>query len=295
MNSRFHTVAVIMGGPGAEREVSLRSGAAVSVALEQAGYQVVSLDIQEMGFTLPDEVEAVFPVVHGVFGEDGILQRRLEDLGIPYVGSRSWEMPKSFDKEVTHALLAAIGIPMAKCEVVTKDETCQMQVPLVLKAPRQGSSIGIEIVKRAEDLAGALERVRAYDERILVEEFVLGRECTVGILGETALPVVEICPAEGVYDYNAKYERNDTRYLCPAPLCDSVTEQMQEVALSAFKQLGGRHLGRVDFLLLEDGSSVVLELNPIPGFTATSLFPKAAAASGLDFSSLCAQIMEMAE
>ncbi len=295
MANRYQSAAVLLGGPGGEREVSLRSGRAVAEALRQSGLHVHELDVTDMAFQVPEDVEAVFPVLHGVFGEDGIAQRRLEELGLPYVGSRSWEMPKSFDKEITHALLAHSRIPMADWQVITSLSELTLSPPLVLKPPREGSSLGVEIVLTPSELKSAWDRTALYDTRILVESFIEGRECTVGFLGETPLPVVEIRPADGVYDYEAKYTRTDTQYLCPAPLSEADTERIQSLAQQAYRLLGGRHLGRVDFLLTNDGKAVVLELNPLPGFTETSLLPKAAAAAGLEFPEFCLQLLNMAE
>jgi D-alanine-D-alanine ligase len=292
---RFESVAVLKGGPGSEREVSLRSGSAVADGLRLAGLQVEEVDVRDCTFILPAGVQAVFPVLHGEFGEDGFVQRRLEEMGVPYVGSRSWEMPRSFDKEITHALLAGSDIPMPAWEMVEEVEQITLPVPLVLKAPRQGSSIGVEVVKEGADLPAAFQRVQAFGSRVLVEQFVAGRECTVGFLGDQPLPIVEILPAEGVYDYQAKYERGDTRYACPAELDAAVAADLNDLARRAFARLGGRHLGRVDFLIPPDGGPNVLELNTLPGFTATSLLPKAAAAAGIDFSELCTRILEMAE
>lgn len=295
VNRKYSHIAVLKGGAGTEREVSLRSGAAVAEALRTAGMKVAELDIRGLDFQVPDGVEAVFPVLHGEMGEDGIVQHRLEELGLAYVGSRSWEMPRSFDKEITHALLRVAELPMADWKMVEPDETVDFPVPLVLKAPRQGSSIGLEIVLDAAEVPAALQKVRAYDRRVLVEKFIQGTECTVGFLGDTPLPVVQIQPHGGTYDYDAKYLRNDTRYLVPAPYSAEQTARLQSLALRAYKILGGRHLGRVDFRVDEDGSPFVLEMNPIPGFTNTSLLPKAAAAAGIDFQTLCVRILEMAE
>lgn len=295
MSGRFSTVAVLKGGPGAEREVSLRSGAAVAAALRQSGLEVLELDVRDMAFSPPAGVEAVFPVLHGEFGEDGIAQRRLEELGLPYVGPRSWEMPRSFDKEITHALLASDGIPMADWEMVGPGQSVTLTPPLVLKAPRQGSSIGVEIVRTAAELPAALERVRRLDTRVLAECFVAGGECTVGFLGNDPLPIVKISPAGGDYDYEAKYNRSDTMYEAPAPYPDEWTKRIRAIAVDAYRVLGGRHLGRVDFRVDENGHAVVLEMNTIPGFTATSLLPKAAAAAGIEFPELCLRILDMAE
>lgn len=295
MSRKFHCVAVLKGGPGAEREVSLRSGAAVAEALRASGLQVVEADVRTLDFTLPAEVQAVFPVLHGEFGEDGMVQRRLEELGLPYVGSRSWEMPRGFDKEISHALLAAAALPTAPYEMAGPGESPSMDVPVVIKAPRQGSSIGVEIVKQAEELPAALERVRAFGPRVLVERFIPGRECTVGFLGNEPLPLIEIVPAEGAYDYQAKYQRGDTRYLVPAPFPEDWSARITDLARRAYAVLGGRHLGRIDFRVTDDGDACILEINPLPGFTNTSLLPKAAASVGISFQELCLRLMEMAE
>lgn len=292
---RFSRVAVLKGGPGAEREVSLKSGAAVADALRTAGLEVDELDVTGVAFEVPEAVEAVFPVLHGAFGEDGVAQARLEELGFPYVGSRSWEMPRSFDKEITHALLEKAGIPMADWCMIEPGEAVPMPAPLVLKAPRQGSSIGLEIVMNDADILEALERVRAFDPRVLAEDYVPGREVTVGFMGDQILPIVEIRPATGTYDYEAKYQRSDTEYLVPAPLSEEQEALLKELAAKTFRVLGGRHVGRVDFRVTEQGPPSVLELNPLPGFTATSLLPKAAAAFGIDFPSLCVQLINLAE
>nr|MDF3127827.1 D-alanine--D-alanine ligase [Kiritimatiellaeota bacterium B1221] len=292
---KFSHVAVLKGGSGSEREVSLRSGTAVAEALRAAGVSVSELDVQDLGFKLPEGVEAVFPVLHGEMGEDGLVQHRLEELGIPYVGSRSWEMPRSLDKEITHALLQVADVPMADWEMIEPGGKVNFEAPLVLKAPRQGSSIGLEIVFAQEDVPGALEAVRKFDPRILAEKFVDGTECTVGFLGDRVLPVIQIVPQSGNYDYEAKYLRNDTQYLCPAPYDAAQTEKLQSMALKAYKTLGGRHMGRVDFRVDPAGNPFVLELNTIPGFTATSLLPKAAAAVGIDFQTLCVRILDQAE
>lgn len=295
MKHRYQTVAVLKGGPGAEREVSLRSGAAVAAALRESGYTVVEQDVRRLDFTLPEGVEAAFPVLHGEFGEDGMVQRRLEELGVAYVGSRSWEMPRGFDKEISHALLSAAGLPTAPYEMIGVGERPRMGCPLVLKAPRQGSSIGVEIVHTEAGLPAALARMTGFGPRILVEQFIPGRECTIGFLGTQVLPPVEIIPAGGAYTYEAKYQLQDTRYLVPAPFPEALTARLQSLAREAFAVLGGRHLGRIDFRVTDAGEACILEINPLPGFTATSLLPKAAAAAGISFPQLCAQLMEMAE
>ncbi|MFT5124165.1 MAG: D-alanine-D-alanine ligase [Candidatus Omnitrophota bacterium] len=283
-----------MGGPSEEREVSLKSGAAVVEALRQAGYAVIGVDCRADLDGLPANTEAVFVAIHGAFGEDGGVQSLLEARGIPYTGTKAAAMPISFDKITTKERLTAAGLPTAAYEVLGALDAPRMAVPLVVKAPRQGSTIGLHVVMDAEKLEPALEDARRYDDRILVETYIPGRELTAGILDGKPLPLVEIQPHEGHYDYEAKYTRGDTTYLVPAPLPEVLTRHIQELALKAFALLDVRDLGRVDFRLNEAGELFILEVNTIPGFTATSLLPKAAASQGIDFPTLCAQIMELA-
>jgi len=295
LNPVYSHIAVLKGGTGSEREVSLRSGSAVAEALRGTGIQVTEVDVRGITFDVPKGVQAVFPVLHGEMGEDGMVQRRLEECGLAYVGSRSWEMPRSFDKELTHALLMLAEIPMAEWEMVDANESVSFPPPVVLKAPRQGSSIGLEIVPEGGDVEAALEKVRAFDRRILVEKFIEGTECTVGFLGGEPLPIVQILPQSGTYDYEAKYVRGDTQYLVPAPYDGELTLRLKTLATRAYTCLGGRHVGRVDFRVDPLGHPYVLEMNPLPGFTATSLLPKAAAQAGIDFQTLCVRILNQAE
>ena len=292
---RFQNVAVFMGGPGAEREVSLQTGSAILSALKESGYDAVGLDLRNLHFSLPEGVQAVYVAVHGEMGEDGMLQWELEQRGIPFTGSRSHEMQRSIDKEVAKALLDAHGLPNAAWEMIDADGTPTLEGPLVFKAPRQGSSIGVAIAMDPSEWDAAIHQVRPYADRILVETFVPGSECTVSFLGKDPLPIVEIRPQDGRYDFEAKYERGDTNYLCPASYDPEKTAEIMALARKAFAVLGGRHVGRVDFRVTDEGKPAILELNPIPGCTATSLLPKAALAAGIAFPQLCAAIMEMAE
>lgn len=286
-----------MGGPSSERDVSIQSGTAIAEALSTAGYGVETLVLTDE--TLPEfEAEAVFVAIHGAFGEDGGVQHLLEERGLPYIGTRAGDMPVSFNKVTTRETLQAAGLPIAEGEVLAAGvETSRISCPCVVKPPQQGSSIGITVVNEPDAFAHALTHAREFEDDILVETFIPGRELTVGILGDTVLPVVEICPAEGVYDYDAKYtyNRGKTEYKVPAPIPDAVTAEAQRLAKAAFDALGGRHLGRIDFRLNEADELFILELNTIPGFTSNSLLPKAAACAGIPFPELCAAIMEMAE
>jgi len=294
MKKRFQHVAVLKGGFSAERSVSLESGKAVAHALGEAGYQVIEIDVVEANFIVPEEVEAVFIALHGTFGEDGGVQAHLEKQGISYVGSGVESSRVSFDKLLTEAVLRNANIPVPNSAVLRVGDACTLPFPLVVKPPRQGSSVGCHIVHEKLDWDSALRDAGQYDEEILVQSFIPDREFTVGILEGEALPVVEILLAEGWYDYGAKYEQDTTRYGIPAELSADQRTEIQALALKTFSVLGARGFGRVDFRMTPQGEFFVLELNAIPGFTSHSLFPKAAAAAGIHFSVLCDRIMQTA-
>jgi D-alanine-D-alanine ligase len=295
MKRRFNRIAVLKGGPSAEREVSLQSGAAVAGALRGLGYDVAEIDQVDTRVNLPPGTEAVFIALHGTFGEDGTLQRLLEQQGIPFTGSNAESSRLAFDKVESKRLFERQGVATPRYEVLAPGQTRTMPLPLVVKPPRQGSSIGVSKVfdeaAWAEALAGAL----ALDREALVEAFIPGAELTVGVVGDNVLPIVEIRAPEGYYDYRAKYTKGLTEYLVPAPLDPDVTRQCQELAWRAFQALGCRGLGRIDIRLTPDGYPFVLEVNTIPGFTETSLLPKAARAAGYEFPQLCELILNLAQ
>lgn len=280
-----------------EREVSLRSGAAVAAALCRLGHSVVEVD-PSPGFHLnAGEVDVVFLALHGTYGEDGGVQSELDALGCHYTGSDADGSRLAFDKAETVACLREAGVPVARSVVIGVNDQGWpkgWEPPVVLKPVRQGSSVGLEFVDRLEDWADAIRRASGHGCDVLVEERVSGRELTVGILGEEVLPVIEIRPREGPYDYSNKYTPGATEYLCPAPLPMDVAARVSAAALSAFRAVGARDYGRVDVLLRDDGSFVVLEVNTLPGMTETSLFPKAARAVGVSFDELCERMIEMA-
>jgi len=294
MKNRFETVAVLKGGFSAEREVSLESGAAIAEGLREAGYNVMEVDVTVPEFTFPEEVEAVFIALHGTFGEDGGAQARLEELGIPYVGSGVEASLRSFDKLLAEVSLREAGISVPESEVLRRGDERTLPLPVALKPPRQGSSVGCHLVFEEADWASAMTDALKYDDEILVQRFIPGREFTVGIVDGTVLPVVEIVTAAGWYDYTAKYKVSTTRYVVPAELDIETVERMQAEATKTFEALGVRGFGRVDFRMTPEHELFVLELNTIPGFTAHSLLPKAAAATGIDFPALCDRIMRTA-
>jgi len=284
------------GGPSAEREVSLRSGEAVSRALQARGYAVVTLDPVDERWVLPEGTEVVFLALHGNYGEDGTIQRRLDGLGVAYTGCDAAASAVAFDKLETKRRLVAAGLPTPRHVVVGRGDGWPEQLtgPLVMKPVSQGSSVGLAFLTQPEEWTPALEGALRHDSRVLVEERIMGRELTVGILGEQALPVVEIKPGSGTYDYHDKYTPGATEYRCPAELPPETVTQVQRVAREAFQVIAGRDYSRVDVLLGVDASPWVLEVNTLPGMTETSLFPKSAAAAGLDFEGLCERMLEMA-
>ncbi len=290
-------ITVMLGGPSAEREVSLRSGAAVAAALETLGHEVSRLDPKAEGWALPEGTELVFLALHGTYGEDGVVQSRLEELGVPYTGCDPEASRLAFDKVITKQLCLTAGVPTARFTVLRSAEEpwpTGWQPPVVLKPVRQGSSVGLQFVDRVEAFGPALAEACRHDSEILMEERIIGRETTVGILQGAALPIVEIRPRQGAYDYQNKYTVGATEYLCPAPFNDAETQRIQAAALAAFVAVGGRDYGRVDVMVRASGEPVVLEVNTLPGMTETSLLPKAAAAAGISFSELCRRMVEMA-
>lgn len=284
------SVALLMGGPGKEREVSLRSGEAVATALRKCGALVSPMDVTGPGFQLPGGTQLAFNIIHGTFGEDGELQSLLDKMGMPYTGEGAEGSRLAFDKIETKTCFEAAGVPTCGWRTVCRGENPDWKFPCVIKAPRQGSSVGVHIIHSSAEVPQALEDCFQYGDRVLVEEFFTGRELTVGILGQRALPVVEIVPNEGFYDYEHKYTKGASEYHVPAQLPPELTARIQEAALAACRSLNLVVYSRVDILLAPDGRLNVLEINTIPGMTETSLLPKAAAVAGLDFPSLCEEI-----
>lgn len=291
---RFRKVAVLMGGPSAEREISLRSGAAVANGLRASGYAVTEIDVKDRTLTIPPGIEAAFVALHGEFGEDGGVQAILERAGIPYTGSSPEASRAAFDKKASKAVFAARGVPTPEFEILRAGQARRLPLPVVVKPTCQGSSYGVHRVTAEEEWAAAAADVFTYGPDLLVETYIPGLELTVGIVDGEALPAIEIVAPEGNYDYTAKYTKGMTQYLVPAPIEPAVAARSQAIALQTFHALGCRSLARVDFRLSPAGELFVLELNSIPGFTETSLLPKAAAAIGISFAALCDRIMNTA-
>lgn len=304
-------IAVVMGGPSAEREVSLRTGQAILKALQAKGYQAIGLDLEPATFAATlqaEKIEMVFNAIHGLFGEDGALQGTLEMLGIPYTGSGLLASAMAMDKGVSKRMFVAADIPTAKSRILTTASMVEadyaqlineFSLPVVVKAASQGSSIGVVIVETAEALPAAIQEAFRYSEHVLVEQFIVGREVTIAVWGGnnemTALPVIEIVPHSGRYDYHSKYTSGATDYIVPAPLSEELTLRLQDVAKRTFTALGCAGIARVDIMIDQAEHLYVLEVNTIPGMTETSLVPKAAAAAGISFGDLCEKLLLLAD
>ena len=290
-------IAVLAGGPGSERDVSLRSGACVAQALRQAGAIPEVIDVRNDKFALPPDVALVFNVFHGTFGEDGQLQALLEARGVPYTGEGVTESRLAFDKILSKRRFEQHGVMTPRYEVLTPGQRPTLPLPLVIKAPREGSSVGVYLVRAEAEIAPALGGAAQYAEEILVEELIEGHELTVGILGGEALPIIMIKPKQGFYDFKNKYPwlnpAGAADHYCPAPLAAEVAARVQSLALAAHRALGLRTYSRVDILLDKQEQAFVLEINTIPGMTESSLLPEAAKAAGIDFPQLCGRIADL--
>jgi len=303
--TEFGKVAVMFGGASAEREVSLKSGAAVLAALQSKGVAAHAFDpatrpledLKKGGF------QRVFIALHGRGGEDGTLQGALTLMGIPFTGSGVLASALAMDKWRSKLLWQAVGLPIPDYAVLNESTDyaaviTRLGLPLFVKPAREGSSIGVIKVKQAADLPAAYAEAARHDDLVLAEQAMSGGEFTVTVLGEgsqlSALPSIRIVPATEFYDYEAKYFRDDTRYLCPSGLTPEGEAEMRELALRGFQTLGCRGWARVDFLLDAAGRPFLLETNTAPGMTDHSLVPMAARASGLEFPDLCVRILELA-
>jgi D-alanine-D-alanine ligase len=292
-------IAVLMGGPGSERDVSLATGRGVSKALRSLGAEVVEVDVHDENFAFPKDVDLAFITIHGTFGEDGQLQEILEDRGVPYTGDGAEASRAAFDKILSKEKFREHDVVTPEWEVVEVGQRPTISVPLVVKPARQGSTVGVVIVKNASELDSAMAEAGKYDQKLLIEKFVSGRELTIGVLGDQALPILEIIPKGGFYDFNNKYPFLNPQagggadHVCPAKIDPNKTKQIQEQALHAFRALGLVVYGRVDVLFTDSGDPFVLEVNTIPGMTEASLLPEAAAAAGINYVDLCARIIAL--
>ena len=310
LNTEFGKVGVLFGGRSAEREVSLMSGGGVLKALQDKGVDAHGFDPAERGLgeLAAEKFDRVFIALHGRYGEDGSLQGVLEQLGVPYTGSGVMASAIGMDKVMTKRVWLSHGLPTPRFVVLDANETKpdtlravseQLGLPLMLKAPHEGSTIGISKVSAASDMQTGFFHCAKYDEVVLAEEFIAGRELTVPVLGAgrnaRALPIVEICAPQGNYDYQHKYFSDDTQYLCPAPIDDALTQRIQALAVRAFNAVGAEGWARIDFMLRAiDNEPFLLEINTSPGMTGHSLVPMSAKAAGVNYEDLCVEILRSA-
>ena len=292
-------IAVLMGGPSSERDVSFATGRGVLKALRSLGADATEVDVRDENFELPAGTELAFIALHGTFGEDGQVQQILESRGIPYTGDGVEESRIAFDKILSKEKFRQADVPTPYWQIIGQGQRPTMPIPYVIKAPRQGSTVGISIVKNEREVDSALAEALKYDAELLVEKFIPGSELTVGVLGDQALPIIEIIPKGGFYDFNTKYPflnpqaGASAEHVCPAKMDDAKTKEIQEIALRAFRSLGLKVYARVDVMLSQEGEPSVLEANTIPGMTEASLLPEAAAVAGVDYPQLCARIIEL--
>lgn len=297
--SSFGKVAVLFGGTSAEREVSLNSGSRVLAALQGQGIDAHAFDPAEQPLDALKGYDRAFIALHGRHGEDGTIQGALEVMHIPYTGSGVLASALAMDKFRTKLMWQAAGLAIPEYALLTTDSDFadieeELGLPLFVKPAREGSSIGVTKVKERGALKAAYEEAAQHDPLVIAEKGVMGGEYTVGIIGDEAMPIIKIEPATEWYDYEAKYNRDDTKYLCPCGLPEAKEMEIRKGALEAFRILGGRGWGRVDFLMDEDGKYYFLEVNTAPGMTDHSLVPMAARVNGMDYPTLVRRVLELA-
>ncbi|WP_042223568.1 D-alanine--D-alanine ligase [Oceanobacillus manasiensis] len=292
-------IAVLYGGTSGEREVSLSSGKGIIRALENNGHDVTGIDFHpgRLEEILRLNVDLVFIGLHGKFGEDGRLQGLLEMVGLPYVGSGVLASALAMDKSKAKQVFELNGIPIAKSKMYSitnetnmkelEEEVNQLfKPPFVIKPNREGSTLGLTIVKEADQILEGLNNAALSDDMVLVEDFIKGREITVAVFDEEALPIIEIIPKNAYYDYESKYAQGGSEHIIPAEIDPETTKIIQELAVKAHKALGCKTYSRVDFILTEENRPIILEVNTLPGMTPTSLYPDAANEIGLDYDSM---------
>lgn len=289
------------GGPSSEREISLKSGKAVFDALIKRGEDVIFIDVKDKNSFLEKlesiSIDCVFIALHGRFGEDGAVQHLLEELHIPYTGSGETASKLALDKIASREIFQDNKLNVPRYKIINRGEkqpSLDFNLPYVVKPQYEGSSIGLTVVKDGHDLPAAINKAFEYGEKIIIEEYISGRELTVAILGEEALPVIEIITKENVYDFSAKYNDESTRYIVPCKLPDEIYNLVQDMAVRVHNLLGLRDISRIDMRMDREGRIYVLEANSIPGLTQRSLLPKAALAAGMAFDELCMRIVELA-
>ncbi|MEW6101427.1 MAG: D-alanine--D-alanine ligase [Candidatus Omnitrophota bacterium] len=303
----FGKIGVLMGGPSSEREISLKSGKAVLAALKGLRLNAVAVDIKtdnvsrNLRLLEPMGISCAFLALHGYFGEDGRIQGLLDALGIPYTSSGVLASSLAMDKVASRLIFSAKGLKVPRYKLINARSAYSqegilegMKFPLVIKPATSGSSIGLSIIEDKNKLMKAMKSASMHDKRVIIEEYIGGRELTVGILGKRALPVIEIIPGRKFFDFQAKYHPGLTQYVVPARLNKSLSEKIKKAALSAHESLSCYGCSRVDIILDKAQNPVILEVNTIPGLTSTSLLPKACKAAGIGFEKLCLKLIDLA-
>ena len=291
-------IAVLMGGSSSEREVSLSSGKAMFAASAALGYDAISVEFKDDILSHLDtlkSVDIVLIALHGGIGENGRIQGMFESLGIRYTGSDALSSTICMDKHISKLLAEDVGIATPRWKRIRKGQSIyknEFDYPFVVKPNSEGSTIGLTIVHNENDYDSAVEEAFKYDDEILIEEFISGKEITVSIVDEDVLPIIEIRPEHGLYDYECKYTKGMTEYICPAELNEDLTKRIKQTAFEVYKLLKCRHYGRVDLRLDNNNQHWFLELNTLPGMTDTSLLPKAAKATGISFEQLIGKIIK---
>ena len=288
-------ITVLAGGPSAEREVSLASGGAIGDALRQRGHRVTIADINPDDLSALDRpADVIFPALHGSFGEDGTLQRIMEQRGLCFVGSGSAASATAIDKVATKKVAIECGLPTPEYEVVIPPATTSFSVPVVVKPIAEGSSVATTVVRQADKLDETIAGVAGQYGQALVEKFVAGDELTIGLLGSQTLPPIRIKPSRDFYDFEAKYQDDRTEYLLDTGFSDAVLERAANLSRRVYEAIGCRHLSRIDWIVDADENLWFLEVNTLPGFTSHSLVPKAAAKLGIPFDELVERLVRMA-
>jgi len=298
-------IGVLMGGLSAEREISHESGNAILYALKEKGYNTCSINVdRDVAQRIAEErIDVAFIALHGRWGEDGTVQGMLEIMGIPYTGSGVLASALAMNKAMTKKVLCFHTLPTPDFQVFNKEgisegrveEKIRLKFPVVVKPVSEGSTIGISLVKNREGLADAAKEAFTYTDQIIIEEFVHGSEVTLGILNGRPLPVIEIVPKDGFYDYKSKYTPGETEYIIPARLTNSRLSEVTDVGLRVYEAIGCHGAARVDMIMGSKGKINILEINTVPGMTAISLIPKAAGYSGLSFDDLVEEMLKSAK
>lgn len=307
MALNFGRVGILMGGPSSEREISLKSGRAVYQALKQSNIDVRAIEIktdnkeENIKLIKLHKIDCAFLALHGRFGEDGQIQKILEEIKIPYTGSGVLASRLAMDKIASHSIFNTYGLRVPRFKTLEKTSynathrlRRNLSLPLVIKPASQGSSIGLSIVNSYKNFKAALDHAFCFDQRVIIEQYIEGRELTVGILDECALPIIEIIPKKTFFDYDAKYKPGMTEYIVPAKLDKGTARDIKAAALSAHRLLGCSGCSRVDMILNKHKLPYILEVNSIPGLTETSLLPKAAKSAGIKFNELCLKLIRLA-